>query len=828
MMMSRKIASLFNQVRRPTTRRAAAARPAAPFESLEGRQLFAVSLVSGGGATGGLAVEGAQEPSVSADGNLIAFSSDATNFGVNDTNNARDVFLHNRQTGTTVLVSRTAAGDAGNGISAEPSISTDGAYVSFSSTATNLAGGQPTTNVHKDIFIYNVATGVVTQVSLTSTGGHPSAFSAEPNTNGNGDYVAYTTPSGAPSLVPGTVDDNGLRDVFLWNRTNGTTQLVSTTTTPNTTGNGGSFDPSVSGNGQFVAFRSDASNLLPGDTNSKRDIFVRDMTAGTTVLVSRGVGGVAANGESDSPSISADGNFVVFSSVASNLSPLDTGPTVRDIFVFNRSTNEVTLVSRNAARNGSGSQDSSEPSISTDGRFVAFTSAADNLVAGDTNGVSDIFVFDISTGAMNRVSVSEAGAEGNGASTDANIAPQGLFVAFTSAATNLAGADANGAVTDAFVVSAPDRSAGNTNAPTAAAAATQPQATIGDAFLQFAVTYTDDVDLAPTSFDSGDITVTPPGGGAAIPAELVSSSGSGTSATVTYRIPAPGGVVDDADAGAYTINVQPDQVKDANGNSVAAAGLGPVTVTPAAATGPDLVPTIPDAIPSAVGGSKGRARVVVTNQGDQPVPRGAMMTLQLWLSADGTVDANDRMLVQQNKRFSAKPGQARRFNMRYTYDAPAGGPNYQLLAVADAANAIAESREFNNVGSAAVTVAPPYVELGTAVGAVRPTAAAGRRFTLPVTLTNNGNVPAIGSATFTVVASADDVLGNADDVAVPAVTKNVNVRNGRFRRVPVSFLLPTLAGGNYRFFVTTVFNGNYADAITTNDSDSADNLVAVS
>lgn len=828
MMMPRKNPFASAYARRLKARRANGARAATPFESLESRRLFAVSLVSGGGPTGGLAVEGAQEPSVSADGNLIAFSSDATNFGVNDTNGLRDVFLHNRQTGTTVLVSRTPAGTAGNGVSAEPSISTDGAYVSFSSFATDLAGGQPTTNAHKDVFIYEVATGTVTQVSVTTTGGNPSAFAAEPNTNDNGDYVAYTTPSGAPSLVPGTVDENGLRDVFLWNRTTGTTQLVSTTTTPNTTGNGGSFDPSVSGNGQFVAFRSEASNLLPGDTNSKRDVFVRDMTAGTTVLVSRGVGGVAANGESDSPSISADGNYVVFSSVASNLSPLDTGPTVRDIFVFNRATNEVTLVSRNAGRTGSGNQDSSEPSISTDGRFVAFTSAADNLVAGDTNGVSDIFVYDISTGAMNRVSVSEAGAEGNGASTDANIAPQGLFVAFTSAATNLAGPDANGAVTDAFVASAPDRSAGNTNAPTAAAAAAQPPATIGDAFLQFSVTYTDDVDLAPTSFDSSDVTITVPGG-ATVPAELVSSTGSGTSATVTYRIPAPSdGVVDDTDAGAYTINIQPNQVMDANGNSVAAGSLAPVTVTPAASTGPDLVPTIPDPIPSAVGGSKGRARVVVTNQGDQPVPRGSMMTLQLYLSADGTIDANDRMLVQQTKRFAAKPGQARRFNLRYTYDAPAGGPNYQLLASVDATNTIAESREFNNVGSAPVTVAPPYIELGTSVGAVRPTGVAGRRFVLPVTLTNNGNVPAIGTATFSVVASSDDIFGNADDVEVPAAAKNVKIRNGRFRRVPVSFLMPTLAAGNYRFFVTTAFNGNFADAITTNDTDFADNLVAVS
>ena len=825
--MPLKMPPLFRNARRSANRRTVDTRPAAPFESLEHRRLFAVNLVSGGTGAAGLAVVGAQEPSVSADGNLVAFSSDATNFGVTDTNNARDVFLHNRADGTTVLVSRTPAGAAGNGESVEPSISTDGAWISFSSSATDLAGGQPADNTRKDIFIYEVATGNVTQVSVTTTGGNPSEFSAEPNTSGNGNFVAYTSRASAASLVAGAADANTLRDVFLWNNTTGTTQLVSTTATPNTAGNAGSFDPSVSSDGRYVAFRSEASDLVAGDTNGKRDIYMRDMTGGTSVLVSRGVGGAAADNDSDSPSISADGNFIVFSSLASNLSPLDTGAAVRDIFVFNRANNEVTLVSRNETRTGSGDGESGEPSISQDGRFVAFTSSASNLVAGDTNGVSDIFVYDIATGAMNRVSVTDDGSQGNGASTDANIAPQGRFIAFTSAATNLAGADANGAVTDAFVASAPDRSTGNTNAPTAAVAATQPAATIGDAFLQFAVTYTDDVDLAPTSFDSGDITVTPPGGGTPIPAELV-SGGSGATATVTYRIPAPGGVVDDADNGAYTINIRPDEVKDANGNAVAAGSLAPVQVTAAANTGPDLVPTIPDAIPSAVDGSRGRARVVVTNQGDQPVPRRATMTLQLWLSADGTVDAGDTMLVQQNKRFAARPGQARRFNMRYTYQAPAGGPNYQLLAVADAANAIAESREFNNTGSAAVTVAPPYVELGTAVGAARPTAVAGRRFVLPVTLTNNGNVPAVGPATFNVVASTDDILGNADDVEVPAVTRTVNVRNARSRRVPVSFVLPTLPANDYRFFVTTVFGGNLVDAVTSNDTDSTDNAVAVS
>jgi hypothetical protein len=275
--------------------------------------------------------------------------------------------------------------------------------------------------------------------------------------------------------------------------------------------------------------------------------------------------------------------------------------------------------------------------------------------------------------------------------------------------------------------------------------------------------------------------------------------------------------VDDADAGQYTVNIQANQVQDANGNAVAAGALAPVTVTPAAATGPDLVASIPTAPPSAVGGSKGKVKLVVTNQGDQPVPKKSTMNLQLWLSTDGTVDANDVLLAQQTKKF----------NLKYTYDAPAGGPNYQLLAVADATNTIAESRENNNVGSAAVVVAPPFVDFATAVGALKPTAVAGRKFSVPVTLTNNGNVPAKGTGTFSIVASTDDVLGNGDDVAITPVTKTVNVKNGKSKKIKLGVVLPTLAAGSYRFIVTTAFSGNLADTNAANDTGVSTNATAV-
>ena len=809
--------------------------PSAParFETLEGRRLLAVTAVSvadndvpNAGATGSAS---AQEPSVSADGRYVAFSSDANNLGPTDNNGLRDVYLHDRQTGDTFLVSHNLAGtDAGNRRSAEPSISLDGNFVSFSSAATDLVAGQPV-NEETDIFIWNRNTGQIRLASVNAGGNTPGQFSAEPNTSETGRYVAYTSPTAATSMVTGGVDANNVRDVYLWDADTNTNQLVSVTTT-GAAGNRASFDPSVSADGRFVAFRSEADDLLPGvDTNGLvRDIYMRDMTGGATILVSRGMNGAAANGVSDSPSVSADGNFVVFSSEASNLVPNDTNGAVRDIFVFNRATGAITLASQNQARTGSGNGESSEPSISQDGRFVAFTSGASDLVVGDTNGATDIFLYDIVTGAMNLVSSNDAGQQGNGNSSDANVAPGGTFVAFTSAAANLDPQDGNG-VADAFVATAPDRQTGNTLPPTASIAqADQPPTSTGEAFLQFVVTYADDVDLATTSFDNNDITVTLPGGGAAVAAEKVSSVGSGKSAKVTYRIPAPGGSLDPADDGQYVLNVQGNQVLDANGNAVAAASLPAVQVTVTPPDGPDLVASIPDTLGAVVGGSKGRARVVVTNQGNQPVPRGSQMTLTLYLSTDGTVSTDDVQVATTTKRFAAKPTKAKRYTMRYLYDAPAGGPSYQLLAVADATNTITESRENNNVAAAPVNVAPPFVELGTAVGAVRPTALVGRRFSLPVTLTNNGNVPAKGPATFSIVASTDDVLGNGDDVAVTPLTKNVNVKNGKSKRVNLSFPLTTLAAGTYRFFVTTAFQGTPADTISTNDTDSADNTVIVS
>ncbi len=197
-----------------------------------------------------------------------------------------------------------------------------------------------------------------------------------------------------------------------------------------------SVDTSISADGRFVVFQSDATNLVAGDTNGASDVFVHDRQTGTTTRVSVDSAGHEATGlypASGDPAISADGRFVAFDSNATNLVAGDTN-SAYDIFVHDRQTGTTTRVSVDSAGNQANGYD---PSLSADGRFVAFTSGASNLVAGDTNGASDVFVHDRQTGTTTRVSVDSAGWQAYSFSHLPSISADGRFVAFASNATNL-------------------------------------------------------------------------------------------------------------------------------------------------------------------------------------------------------------------------------------------------------------------------------------------------------------------------------------------------------------------------------------------------------
>jgi len=281
------------------------------------------------------------------------------------------------------------------------------------------------------------------RVSVDSSGVQENDSSWGASISADGRFVAFE--SDASNLVPG--DTNGCEDIFVHDRQTGATERVSVDSS-GVQGYELSESASISADGSYVAFESDASNLVPGDTNGREDIFVHDRQTGATERVSIASSGAQGNSGSYDPSISADGRLVAFYSYASYLVPGDTNG-CHDVFVHDRQTGATERVSVDSSGvQGNGS--SYSPSISADGRFVAFISGASNLVPWDTNGLDDIFVHDRQTGATERVSVDSIGVQGNDYSWAQAISADGRYVAFESGATNLVPGDTNGTI-DIFV-----------------------------------------------------------------------------------------------------------------------------------------------------------------------------------------------------------------------------------------------------------------------------------------------------------------------------------------------------------------------------------------
>jgi len=381
--------------------------------------------------------------SISGDGRYVAFASAASNLVTGDTNGHFDIFVRDRIAGTTERVSVGAGGEQGNNYSYyRPSISADGRYVAFHSLATNLVNSD--TNGHADIFVRDRESGTTERVSVDSSGGQANDQSLDPSISSDGRFVAFR--SGASNLVPG--DANVQADIFVHDRQLGTTALVSVTSAQ-VQANGPSLYPSISADGRFVAFESHASNLVPADTNISADIFLRDCQSGTTHIMSIDTSDIRGNGDSLLPAISANGRFVVFHSVATNLGPQADLNGNSDVFLrdINNDFTELVSISSNWATANNASY---EASVSADGRFVAFTTFASNLVSGDTNGVFDVCVRDRGQSTTERISVDSDGFEGSGASYGASVSGNGYAVAFYSEGDNLVRADTN-TYSDVFV-----------------------------------------------------------------------------------------------------------------------------------------------------------------------------------------------------------------------------------------------------------------------------------------------------------------------------------------------------------------------------------------
>lgn len=401
-------------------------------------------------------------PSISADGRFVAFR--AASGGISQ------IWVHDRELGTTQLVSRSTGGAAGNTGSVEPVISGDGRYVAFKSFADNLVANDTngTSNVLNggDVFVHDRQTSTTTRVSVSSagvegdgsSGGEGNAISAD------GRFVVFW--SAAANLVAG--DTNGIEDVFVHDRDTATTTRMSVATGgAQQTGSLQNLErgAAISGDGRYVVFLSLAADLVASDTNGWADVFMHDRQTGATTRVSVASDGTQGNQHSFDPAISADGRYVTFTSSASNLVANDNNPcnppnvecsvpTAIDVFVRDTQTNTTTLVSK--ATNGTQANHNPSSScrqlaISADGRFVAFCSSSTNLVAGDTNNESDIFVHDRQTAETTRVSVATNGTQSNDSSHDPVMSADGRYVGFWSWSNILSEGDPGDRSPDVFV-----------------------------------------------------------------------------------------------------------------------------------------------------------------------------------------------------------------------------------------------------------------------------------------------------------------------------------------------------------------------------------------
>ncbi|MEW6743266.1 MAG: calcium-binding protein [Planctomycetota bacterium] len=375
---------------------------------------------------------------ISGDGRFVVFRSYATNLVAGDTNRMPDAFLRDRLTGETTRVSVSSDGRQPNGRSGDPCVSLDGRYVAFDSYATNLVSDDR--NGACDVFVHDRLTGETTRVSVDSWGGEGNYLSGRPSISGDGRYVAFK--SLATNLVRD--DMNGWTDVFVHDRVTGETTRVSVSSdgTEGDRESGHPFAPWISADGRYVAFPSDATNLVACDRNGYTDVFVHDRHAKETTRVSVSSSGAEANQASWYPALSSDGRYVAFLSGASNLVPGDANDLL-DVFAHDRATGETTRVSVSST-GAEGDFDSRDPAISGDGRYVAFTSAANNLAPGARKG-SDIFVHDRATRKTTCTSPNFAGIRGFNYvdCVYPSISADGRYVAFTALGTGLVPGDTN-------------------------------------------------------------------------------------------------------------------------------------------------------------------------------------------------------------------------------------------------------------------------------------------------------------------------------------------------------------------------------------------------
>ena len=378
---------------------------------------------------------------ISGDGNVVGFSSGASNLVPGDNNATEDVFIHDVATGVTTCVSVTPDGVPGNDFSTQPSLNADGRFIAFVSNANNL--GPTDTNTMQDIYLRDTMLNTTTLVSVNDDGVIGDNYSYQPWISADGRYVVFG--SAADNLTSDVT--NGNENIFMRDTMLNTTTLISQST-DGVIGNGYSYTSMISASGRYVVFFTYANNFVPNDTNGHADVFVRDTMLNTTTMVSVNDLGVEGNDESQAAIISDDGRFVAFNSYATNLVPNDDNDAT-DMFMRDLLLGTTTLVT--VTPNGTqADQGSDSLAMSSDGRFVLLATFADNLTPNVTPGRWNITVHDMRTGVNTLVSANAAGIEGNDqAGIFPAISANGQFIAFSSDASNLVPGDTNSG-TDEF------------------------------------------------------------------------------------------------------------------------------------------------------------------------------------------------------------------------------------------------------------------------------------------------------------------------------------------------------------------------------------------
>ncbi len=377
------------------------------------------------------------DPVFSPDGKYIAFASEATNLvspGV-DTNGTIDVFLKDLTSGEVTIIS-IASGSVGNGMSLSPTFSRDGRYIAFKSYASNMFSNDY--NGGSDIFVKDLVTGQI--FSATTSYGNfyntnpdnpaflgdsttlmfsvygsgwgsnillsdfmsserksvPATWSysyyyASPTASADGQLIAFSSTD--PNIVSG--DYNASRDIFLYNAQNGVISIASRNSSGQLT-NGNSLLPTLSPDGRYLTFISAATNLDPAATNGTNQLYLKNLQTGAVTLLSKNADGISGDAQSGAAVFSSNGRYVAFWSSASNLISGANALGGSQIYIRDLLTNEIAVVSTNSSGEF-GNGESDQPVFSADGKSIAFRSTSSNLVADDTNGSRDIFVKDIAS-----------------------------------------------------------------------------------------------------------------------------------------------------------------------------------------------------------------------------------------------------------------------------------------------------------------------------------------------------------------------------------------------------------------------------------------------